>query len=270
MDKKLLLFDVDGTLISYDNVVPESTIKAIKQAREKGHLVYVVTGRTKNRATVGNIEVDGMICGNGAYIECDGITLKDLSLSLKDMEEITQYLDKHHLDFFAEGNYGMYGSKHFEKNAVETYRKYGIKNPVIRELYPMMVFPESMVQPSITKVNYILKSYDDYLQFKKHFSKFQCLTWGGKGEEVLFGDCATKGIDKEKAIRELIDYLKINPENIYAFGDAEVDINMFNIAGTSICVGSGRDEAKKAATYVTDDVKDDGIYNALKHFNLIG
>ena len=55
-----------------------------------------------------------------------------------------------------------------------------------------------------------------------------------------------------------------------AFGDAEVDICMFNIAKTSICVGSGREEAKKEATYVTDDVKDDGIYNALKHFNLIG
>ena len=264
MQKKLLLFDVDGTLISYDGIVPESTITGIKQAREKGHQVFVVTGRTKNRATVGNIEVDGMICGNGAYIECDGVTLKDLSLSLKDMEEITQYLDKHHLDYFTEGNDGLYGSKHFEENAVETYRKYGIKNPVIRELYPMMTFPESMVQPSITQVNYILKSYDDYLQFKDHF-----LTWGGKGEKALFGDCAIKGIDKEKAIQKLISYLKIDPKNIYAFGDAKVDISMFNIARTSICVGSGSDEAKKAATYITDDVKDDGIYNALKHFNLI-
>ena len=120
MEKKLLLFDVDGTLISYDGVVPESTIKAIKQAREKGHLVYVVTGRTKNRATVGNIEVDGMICGNGAYIEANGVTLKDYSLSLDAMKEITDYLDEHHLDYFTEGNYGLYGSKYFEENAVET------------------------------------------------------------------------------------------------------------------------------------------------------
>ena len=37
MEKKLLLFNVDGTLISYDGIVPESTITGIKQAREKGH-----------------------------------------------------------------------------------------------------------------------------------------------------------------------------------------------------------------------------------------
>lgn len=39
---------------------------------------------------------------------------------------------------------------------------------------------------------------------------------------------------KQEAIKEIIDYLKINKENIYAFGDAEVDIPMFEIAGTSI------------------------------------
>ena len=63
--------------------------------------------------------------------------------------------------------------------------------------------------------------------------------------------------------------LHVKKENIYSFGDAEVDIPMFNISGTSICVGSGREKAKEAADYVTDAVKDDGIYNAMKHFNLI-
>ena len=77
MNKKLLLFDVDGTLVSYDGIVPQSCKDALMQAKDHGHYVFVVTGRTKNRATVGNIEVSGMICGNGAYIECEGKVLKD-------------------------------------------------------------------------------------------------------------------------------------------------------------------------------------------------
>ena len=44
---KLIFLDVDGTLVDYHNRIPESAVKAIRQAREKGHLVYVCTGRSK-------------------------------------------------------------------------------------------------------------------------------------------------------------------------------------------------------------------------------
>ena len=37
----------------------------------------------------------------------------------------------------------------------------------------------------------------------------------------------------------------------------------------SVCVGDGGDDAKAAATFVTDAVMDDGIYNAFKKLNLI-
>lgn len=269
MEPKLLLFDVDGTLISYDGIVPDSCVKALKQAKANGHYVFVVTGRTKNRATVGNINISGMICGNGAYIEVAGKVLQDKSLSLSQIKEITDYLNQQNLCYFLEGNDGLYGSHDFETRAIPAYKKYGIENPNIRELYPMMTFPDSMYQEHITKVNYVLNSYQDYLDFKQKFSNYQCLTWGGQGEEALFGDCALPGIDKQQAIKQLIEYLKIDKNDIYAFGDAEVDIPMFNIAGTSICVNSGRQLAKEAADYVTDDVLNDGIFKALQHFKLI-
>lgn len=269
MERKLLLFDVDGTLISYDGIVPQSCIRALKQAKDNGHYVFVVTGRTRNRATVGNIEVNGMICGNGAYIEVEGEILQDQKLSEEQIIEITDYLDEHGISYFMEGNDGLYGSKHFETIAVPVYKKYGIPQPVIREIYPMMIFPQSMHQKNITKINYILNSYQDYINFKERFSHLQCLTWGGQGEEALFGDCALPNIDKEKAIQKVIRYLNIKKENIYAFGDAEVDIPMFHCAGTSICVGSGRQSAKDAADYITDDVIDDGIEKSLKHFHII-
>ena len=44
---KLIFLDVDGTLVDYHNRIPESAIKAIRQARKNGHLVYVCTGRSK-------------------------------------------------------------------------------------------------------------------------------------------------------------------------------------------------------------------------------
>ena len=37
MTRKIIFLDVDGTLIDYDNHIPESAVIAIRKAREKGH-----------------------------------------------------------------------------------------------------------------------------------------------------------------------------------------------------------------------------------------
>lgn len=269
MDRKLLLFDVDGTITDYTANVPASAPAALKKARENGHLVVIVTGRTRNRACPAGIEADALICGNGAYLEVQGKVLRDFSLNNQDIAEVTDYLNEKDFDYFAEGNNVLYGSKYFETRSLPAYEKYGIKNPVIRKLYPLMEFPESMRQEGIIKINYILHTYQDYLDFKEHFSRFQCLTWGGKGEEAIFGDCALPGIDKNTAIQELISYLQVEKKDIFAFGDAEVDIPMFKAAGTSVCMGSGREGAKAAADYVTDLTENDGLAKALEHFELI-
>lgn len=47
MSRKIIFLDVDGTLVDYDNRIPESAIQAIRQARGNGHLIYVCTGRSK-------------------------------------------------------------------------------------------------------------------------------------------------------------------------------------------------------------------------------
>ncbi len=269
MKQKLLLFDVDGTLMGYDAVVPQSCIDAVAQARKNGHLAYVVTGRTRMRAIPDGMEMDGVIGGNGAYVSSHGEVIQDLSLPVEKTLEITQYLEQHDLSYFLEGNDGMYGSKEYLEIALPTYRKYGYPGDDLREIYPTMTFPENKAIGGIIKVNYILHTYEDYLSFKARFSSLQCLTWGGLGEDALFGDCALPGIDKQNAIEKLIDHLGFAKEDIIAFGDANVDIPMFEIAGESVCMENGGEQAKKAASFITKDVHEDGIAYALKHFGLI-
>ena len=71
MTRKIIFLDVDGTIIDYDNHIPESAVTVIRQAREKGHLVYVCTGRSKAEMPpeIWDIGFDGMIGGNGSYVE---------------------------------------------------------------------------------------------------------------------------------------------------------------------------------------------------------
>ena len=74
MSRKIIFLDVDGTLVDYDNRIPESAVQAIRQARGNGHLIYVCTGRSKAEMPqeIWDIGLDGMIGGNGSYVEHEG------------------------------------------------------------------------------------------------------------------------------------------------------------------------------------------------------
>ena len=219
-----------------------------------------------------NVKYTTNLSTNYDYIliaELNNKVIKDETIPVEDVKRIVDYLNQHHLEYYIEANDGLYGSLNFKVRGVEALRQYGMKDPDVMEIYPAMTFPKCLYVENVTKINYILESYQDYLDFKEAFPEFKDLTWGGKGEKAIFGDCALKHIDKQEAIKELIDYLKIGQEDIIAFGDAEIDIPMFDIAGISVCVGNGREEAKKHATYVTKPVSEDGIEYALKHFEII-
>ena len=45
--KEIIFLDVDGTIVDCANHILASAVKAIRQAREKDHLVYVCTGRSR-------------------------------------------------------------------------------------------------------------------------------------------------------------------------------------------------------------------------------
>jgi hydroxymethylpyrimidine pyrophosphatase-like HAD family hydrolase len=82
-------------------------------------------------------------------------------------------------------------------------------------------------------------------------------------------DINLKGDLKADGVRILMDYFKIKSEDIYAFGDGINDVSMIKLAGHGIAMGNACEELKSVADYITDNVDDNGIINALKHFKLI-
>ena len=66
-----------------------------------------------------------------------------------------------------------------------------------------------------------------------------------------------------------MEYFGIAPEEIIAFGDGGNDIEMLRYAGIGVAMGNAADEVKQIADYVTTGVDNNGIAQALQHFNLI-
>ena len=101
---KIIFIDVDGTLITYENKLPESAKKAVIQARKNNHLVYLCTGRSKAEMPdyILDIGLDGIICGNGSYVEHNGKVIMHKLISKEDAKEIVDWLHSKNLEFYLE------------------------------------------------------------------------------------------------------------------------------------------------------------------------
>lgn len=75
--------------------------------------------------------------------------------------------------------------------------------------------------------------------------------------------------EKNKGIDAIINHFGIKLEETMAFGDGGNDIDMLKHAGIGIAMENARDDVKEIADFITTSVDDDGITNALKHYNVL-
>ncbi|MFS9173825.1 HAD family hydrolase [Streptococcus sanguinis] len=280
MTRKIIFLDVDGPLINYDNHIPESAVVAIRRAREKGHLVYVCTGRSKAEMPpeIWDIGFDGMIGGNGSYVEHKGQVILHQLIPREVAKRLVDWLQERGLEFYLESNNGLFASKGFREAArpvLQTYvlgkgaKPEEVVNMEAEEALHGLVYGGELYRDDLNKVSFILKSYQDHLDSKAAFPELKAGTWGGKGEHALFGDLGVKDITKAHAIEVLLKHLHADRADTLAFGDAKVDIPMLDYCQVGVAMGNGGAEIKAMADLVTDSVSQDGLYKAFEKLELI-
>lgn len=277
----IILTDVDGTLYDFDLQMPASAKEAIRKLKKNGHRIYMVTGRSKaeNSEELWDLDFDGIICGNGSYIESHGQVVYEECLTYDQCRRIVDWCEERGLGFYEESNNGLFGSERFyEKDGVDSIVRYKkakgasaeeLENISLEDSLHGLVRGEELCRNDVNKISFVLHSYEDYLEAKKGFPDLTVSTWGGKGEAPIFGDVGIPHVDKAKAIETLLQYIGGDIKDTIAIGDAKVDIPMLEYCAIGIAMGSGGDEIKAMADYVTDDVDKDGFYKAFEHFGLI-
>lgn len=278
--RKIIFLDVDGTLVDYNNHLPESAKYAIQKARENGHLVYACTGRSRAEMPefIWDIGLDGMIGGNGSYVEHHGQVVMHQLIPEDEARRIVDWLHERGLEFYLESNNGLFASEHFKEAARPVLRQYALgKGKTEKEVADQeaedvlhgIVYGGNLYRDDLNKVSFILKSIDDHEVSKLAFPDLKAGTWGGVGETALFGDLGVKDITKAHAIDVLLSYLKADRKDTIAFGDAKVDIPMLDYCDVGVAIGNGGAEILAMADLVTAAVDDDGLYKAFETLKLI-
>ncbi|MGM9676098.1 MAG: HAD-IIB family hydrolase [Butyricicoccus sp.] len=190
---KIIFLDIDGTLVDYENRLPDSAVTAIRRARANGHRVYLCTGRSRAEIypNLWDIGVDGLIGGNGSYVEDHNTVVMHQLITSEQCRRIVDWLHERKLEFFLESNNGLFASEQFEiqgQPVIQQYAKRKGKNKAdqitVRDVFPDMIFGGELYRDDLNKVSYILNSYQDFLDAKEAFPDLQHGTWGGKDEEA--------------------------------------------------------------------------------------
>lgn len=262
MEKKIIFFDIDGTLIGEEShIMLESTKKAIRKARENGHVCIVNTGRTKK--LVGKdiedlVEFDGYIYGCGTMINYHGKELMRETFSEEMGKRIVDSLRKYKIDAVLEGKENDYNDAIDRINTVEFRdfvmrfkdEKYGSFEEAIGHFDKFYAYADD-----ITKMEAFQADFKKELDFVDR--------------EHGFFEIMPKGYSKASGMDYLLQSLDIPMENTVAIGDSANDLPMLEHARTAIVMGNAPDNIKDIADFVTTHVDEDGIWNALKWIGVI-
>lgn len=275
---KIIFLDVDGTLVDYENRLPQSAVTAVRSARKNGHRVYICTGRSRAEVyqELWDIGLDGMIGGNGSYVEDRGTVVMHRLITKEQCTRIVDWLHSRKLEFYLESNNGLFASENFAQKSQPAIREYSRRKgkddadqATAASVFPDMIYGANLYRDDLNKISYLLNSYQDYLDTKEQFPDLNSGTWGGAGETALFGDLGVRGITKDSAIACLLKYLDADREDTIAFGDAKIDIPMLAYCHTGVAMGNGGKEIREAADFVTKSVEEDGLYDAFEKLGLI-
>lgn len=256
-DRKILFFDIDGTLaIGHD--IPSSTQQALKKLQAEGHLLMICTGRSYEYAyQYFHDVVDGFITSNGRYIVYHDQVLLDEPLTSSQIQYFMQVMRKHHCGFaFFDHQRGYLENEDpiALQDAIDHYLPGFYQTSFQDDDVTGYMF--DIYFPSHTQFEDVQLELKDSVVFNEHFPHPSA-------------DATIIGVDKGDGIDKVLDYFSLSKDDAFAFGDGANDLCMFQHVTHSIAMGNAIEELKKAAEYVTAAIDNDGIEKALQYYQLI-
>ncbi|MBQ9828058.1 MAG: HAD family phosphatase [Lachnospiraceae bacterium] len=263
-DIRLIMSDLDGTLLDDDNKLTEDNIKALKRAREAGISIVPVSARFLSaieQALEGFDEVDYVVCCNGASLY-DYKTKECLFMDEMDKDTVLRMLE--YFDTLQCMQFVVANGECFADQV--SYDKH-FHNMFIPIAYRQTTLSSTFV-PSIKDI-----VRDDAYRVEIIFVILPDVETTNRANEVIsaMGDFSTLGAfptdleisnasaNKEHMILRMKEIVGVGAKEIMAFGDGANDAGMVGNAGIGVAMENAMEETKKTAAYITKKNTESGV-----------
>lgn len=268
-DIKLIVFDIDGTLVNDKKEMLDENVTAIKKLKEKGIKIVLNSGRTFNGMWRMRQKLDLMayddysICGTGAFVRrnADGKALISNPLGKKDYEKIKSLVGDEDLQITIHTMNILYLNAEVPNDAF-LYDQWQVSMP----WFKFEKFED--IEDSICRI--ALAGEKDLLdKFTEENKKELVKDYKIMRNEKRLLEILNKNSGKSESLKKLAQMLGIDRENIMYFGDGMNDVKSLDFAGCGVAMDSGMKEAQDAADFVIGSNEEPSISEFLReYFNL--
>jgi Cof subfamily protein (haloacid dehalogenase superfamily) len=261
---RLVLSDVDGTLVTNDKELTPRTLQAIEHMREAGIFFAITSARPAQALTrfIEPLNLDTPLGAfNGALIVDDHMrTIEERAIKKSLPRQIIDALEQHGLNVWAyqganwfvrdeNGPYVAHESQACSCEPTKVANFHGLDEGVLKIVG---------ISDDANAVNGANAAMND--RFARDVSAVQSQSW--------FLDITNVDATKGNVVKFLAKFYDLELRQIATIGDMHNDVSMFEVAGFSIAMGNAVDAVQGAADVVTTTNEHEGFAHAIETFIL--
>lgn len=260
-DKKMIVVDLDGTLLNIKGECSRKTKRYLKRLKDLGYIIVIATGRVLRSAieiTDGATFANYIIANAGALVydmDNSKIIMKK-NISLDETRRICSYYNEdieyiNICDLFYHHRYrnDFYYNDMFDKK--------------INNIDIFLEKCEDVLHITVKlKDNSLVNKYYDII----NNNNLEVLVMQDSFNNNKWLEIFKSGVSKYNAIKVVMDIEGIINDNVIAFGDGLNDVEMIKFVGIGVAMGNALDEVKSVSDYITISHNNDGVVYFLRDF----
>lgn len=272
MDIRLIVSDIDHTILPANQIISPATFNAVRDCRARGVEFVIASGRwypAARKVAVDQLGIeDGymIICNGGAVVRSDGTPLAEWRLSGAQAQQIYDLLkaEKVMMNAYApDAIYRVRGEYLTCFRLPET--SYYARN----QTYSVVDGDWQGFEERIRRGPYKIEAYTDDTQLLVELRrKVEALGFQANSAFPFNLEIMAPGAGKGMATRWLTEHMGLTREQVMGFGDYTNDLPMLENVGWPVAVDNAIDEVKRACRIIAPSCEDDGVAQTIRKYVL--
>jgi Cof subfamily protein (haloacid dehalogenase superfamily) len=269
-DIRLLVLDLDGTIVDQSNCIRDSVAQAAALVQSRGVAVAIATGRRYQSSLpaydfIGSTQP--LICFEGGLIRDrnTGITHRHWPLEPQVIAQILDQTERLSLTgrlsvhFYIEDDLYVSNLNDASRIFFEGSTVVPIVMSDLRPLLDRAPTKVMILSDEVEIINYF-SSYLENSTSRTRIREYKSITL-----LEAFHPTANKRLAVKCVAEEI---MALRPENVMAIGDDLSDIEMLEYAGIGVAMGNAPAVVKARADWVTSTIEEDGVARAIERWLL--